>query len=167
MYKSECRLSGATRLMLELMIMKGGKSPQEAAQISSALCPYIWNYTEEFGWEEAVYAALTFLKSQVVSGLAGKLESKKLKKVIKSVLEKVGKVSNSAAAAGETDQGKKLAGSGERTGENETLIGNEIQERMTSARGRRTRPPHNPVLESIPEPAERKGVANLSILYFF
>lgn len=151
MYKSECRLSGATRLLIELMLLKGGKGPDEAAQISSALCPFIWSYTEEFGWEEAVYAALTFIKSQVITTVAGKLDTKKLKKVIKSVLEKVGKVvpegRASSKAANASTPDKKLEAP-------ETLIGNEITERMTSARGRRTRP-HNPVLESIPEPAER------------
>ncbi|CAL8070351.1 unnamed protein product [Orchesella dallaii] len=149
MYKSECRLSGCTRLLIELMVMKGGTSPEEAAQISSSLCPYIWNYTEEFGWEEAVYSALTFIKSQVITTQTGQLDTKKLKKAIKAVLEKVGKGGIAPDALGNVSKKPEP----EKKQEAETLVGNDLQERMTSARGRRTRP-HNPVLEPIPEPVE-------------
>jgi len=164
MYKSECRLSGATRLLIELMVMKGGTTPEEAAQISSSLCPYIWNYTEEFGWEEAVYAALTFIKSQVITNQTGTLDTKKLKKAIKSVLEKVGKGAIPPDAMGVVATTKNTPPEAEKKAETETLVGNDLQERMTSARGRRTRP-HNPVLESIPEPVE--GVMHFIIEMLF
>ncbi|CAG7831161.1 unnamed protein product [Allacma fusca] len=95
--KSECRLSGATRLMLELIQIQGGR------------------------------------------------DSSKLKKSIKSTLDKIRKASHPPVVIPEPKSQAEL--------KPEKLIGNEIIERMASARSRTARK-RTPVLAPIPEPAE-------------
>ncbi len=122
---------------------------EELSVLSSALCPYVWDFVEERGWEESVYSALSYVKTQQVVSLPTfeQLDPAKLKKVIKSTLEKISKASQSLASLPQTRKGPE---------EPELLAGNEIVERMVSARARTARK-RNQVLASIPEPADGRS----------
>jgi len=149
MQKSECRVSGGTRLILELCLLQGGRGVDELATLSSALCPHVSDFIEDRGWEESVYSALSFIKTQIVSiPTFEQLDSSKLKKIIKTTLEKIRKSTKPIQTPQLTAQP---------LNEPEKLVGNEITERMASARARTARK-RNTVLEPIPEPFDGKFI---------
>jgi hypothetical protein len=147
-------LSAATKLILELVQLKKSSTTEleqhQPIFSLSALSPYVWNFTEEYGWEESVYTGLTYLRSQVVVNQTFlNLDVLKFRKAIKWSTDKILKGSHHKARAASAQQLK----AAEPSSDIEKLIGNEIVERMTSARGRMARK-MNPKLASIPEPSE-------------
>lgn len=153
MEKTEIRLSGGTKLLLELVKLKR-KDSEDVLLLFNALSPDVWNFSEDCGWEECAYTALTFLKGGMVVNLSlANLDLSKLKKVIKSVIEKVWKDASLKKSISAEPNGQKATTSQSEPADR--LIGNEIQERMTSARGRASRKMSTATtLASIPEPYE-------------
>lgn len=152
MQKTECRLSGATKLLLELIKLKRN-SLEDPLPIFNALSSDVWDFSEEYGWEESVYTALTFIKGGVVVNQPlANLDLAKLKRAIKSSVEKAWKVSGNITKS----DVPQISSQPQEDAEPEKLIGNEIQERMTSARARSARTSTSrrmtSTLASIPEP---------------
>jgi len=117
----------------------------------------MFNFVEDSGWEECVYVGLTYLKSQVaIPQEFSNLDPVKLRKAIKSTLDKVAKPNHKIpSGVGISSSSIRSTSSKLDAGPTDSLVGNEITERMTSARGTRvkTRRKKHP-LASIPEPIE-------------
>ena len=133
-------------MLLQIIQIQSGKTDEEMSLLSDALSPSVADFVEDRGWEEWVFTGLTYLKSQIVThNDFSQLDPSKLKKAIKSTFDKM-KRSSQPTLTAPVPKAKPDT-------EQEKLIGNEIMERIASARVRTGRK-RNPVLASIPEPAE-------------
>ena len=155
MEKSECRLSGGTKLILTLCLLQGNRGADELSTINmtSGLTPYVWDFIDERGWEESVYSALSYIKTQHVTSIPTfeQLDNVKLKKIIKSSLDKIRKPNQTISTANPKSQ-EPVAGKLEP----EKLLGTELVERMASARARTAKKKNQTILASIPEPTDGK-----------
>ena len=128
-------------------------------QVTAALCPgALPDFVQEAGWEEAAFTGLSYLKTNQVASCTGlaQLDTGKLQKVIRTTLEKIRQPSTTTTTVNQNNTAAPPA----HASSQEVLAGNEIVERMASARGRTARRRLGTAaaavgvrsLDSIPEP---------------
>lgn len=142
--------------MLELCLLLGKHKSEDVVFLTHALGPYISDFISDSGWEESIFTSLSYLKTQQVVSCStfSQLDAAKLKKLLKSTFEKIIKQGASATTAIALQNQKATNESGKTE---EVLAGNEIVERMASARARTARKCQpTSILDSIPEPEDGK-----------